>query len=39
MKKITLMKIKNVATYAKKKFTEDNNKVRDHCRCNMNYKK
>ena len=44
------MKIKNVVIYAKKEFTEDNKKVRDHChftgiykgaaqiKCNMNYR-
>ena len=51
MKKKSLMKIKNFVIYAKKRFTDDNKKVKDHCHftgkyrgaannnCNMNYKK
>ena len=47
---MNLMKIINFATYVKKRFTNDNKKVRDHChftgkyrgaahsKCNMNYK-
>ena len=50
MRKISLMKIKHFATYAKKRFTNCNKKVRDHCyftgkyrraahnKCNINYK-
>ena len=47
---MSLIKVKNFATYAKRRFTNDNRKVRDHChftgkyrvsahnKCNMNYK-
>ena len=50
MKEIGLMKIKSFVIYAKKRFTKDNKKVKDHChfrgkyrgaahdKCNMNYK-
>ena len=32
------MKIKNFATYARKRFTNDNRKVRDHCHFTGKYR-